>query len=188
MAQFLLGFQTTDDTTLSAFPSIAVNQKTALYDIPLGWCYGNQTLSYGLYIASLVLNDQSINESAKSIAHRTLRRDTFEKAYSKNTDAGFCHGASSLAYLQKKWGQLPMILNLKGYIKSSFKFLCLKETTIKGWQGYRKYLGNNKYESAIGLLDGIVGIGIVFIDAIIEDEKNINWPSFFLLDYNSSKD
>ena len=44
-----------------------------------------------------------------------------------------------------------------------------------GIAGYRKFMGNDKYENAIGLLDGVVGIGVVLIDSLMKENQKIEW-------------
>lgn len=179
----LLRFESKDKSKLSLFPGIAINQKTAEYNIPLGWCYGDQTISFGLYKASKILKDESLREKAFKLAYRNLSRDSIEKIFpTPICDAGFCHGLSSIAYVHKKWY----------YISGEKKFYDLYSKFISeildfgkrnvGIAGYQKYVSNNQYEDSIGFLDGAIGVGIVLTDYLLEDNSTINWDQFFLLD------
>lgn len=177
----LLSFQSEDENTTCAYPSIAVNQKTANYNIHLGWCYGDQVVSLGLYKASKVLNDQEIFSKAKALAYRTLKRNTVKKALLSNFhDSAFCHGASSLAYCNKKWYQITKDSQFKENYEKFIGNIIENGKNDIGLAGYRKYLGNNKFENAIGMLDGVAGIGIVLADYFLE-ENQVDWDSFFLL-------
>lgn len=168
------------DSSLATFPAIAVNKKEADYRVPLGWCYGDQTGSLGLYRASVILKDKSLEVLAKDIAIRTLSRNTLEKALSSSSDACFCHGASGLSYLHKKWYQLIGDIRFHSLHKE-FLFEVIKKGNHKnGIGGYRKFLGKDEYENSIGLLDGIIGIGIVLIDSQIK-EYTFEWDELFLL-------
>ncbi|WP_338648507.1 lanthionine synthetase LanC family protein [Flavobacterium sp. KS-LB2] len=178
----VLSFKSVDDTTLAAFPSIAVSKTTASYRIPLGWCYGDQTISLGLYRAAKVLSSENLYREALSNARRTLRRDDFIKAFmSPLSDAGFCHGASSLAYLHKKWFEITKEKEFDVLYEKFIQEIMQKGNDNLGLAGYRKFIGHNDYENSIGLLDGVIGIGIVLIDYILEDENSLSWDEFFLL-------
>lgn len=168
----------------SLFPSIAVNKQTANYNIHLGWCYGDQTVSYGLAKASQILEDVILKESALEIARSTLSRSDCKSALldEKNCEMGFCHGTISVAYYHKLW------LKLSGDEKFKNLYQIFKKETIKrgslkkGLAGYTKKDLNRNDISSIGMLDGISGIGTFLIDAVIKDNNSINWQSIFLLE------
>ena len=178
----VLSFESMDVTNVARFPSISVNKHTAQYNIPLGWCYGDQTISIGLLRAAEVLVDGKIKQKALSVAFSSSKRDIANTSESyPNYDAGFCHGFSSIAYLNKKWyrnlGKEIFKLNYERYIKEVIDLGSSKS----GIAGYRKYKGNGKFEEdTFGFLDGIIGIGIVLIDYLLE-ENDTGWDSFFLL-------
>jgi len=179
--QCLLTLQSKNANNLASFPGIAVNQKTASYNIPLGWCYGDQTIAFGISEAAEIVQSKALSKTAYEVAKRTLQRDTFETALSKSSDAGFCHGASSLAYLHKVFFQKYQDKKFMYLYQEFAKEVINKGNDLDGLAGYRKYLGDNKFENAIGLLDGIVGIGLFLLDSIMDEEKQINWQSCFLL-------
>lgn len=177
----LLEFKSTTPDSFSVFPSIAVNQKSAVYKIPLGWCYGDQTISIGLYKASQVINDSKIKSLAVEIAEKTLERDTIEAIFPIPLfDSGFCHGLSSIAYVHKKWFEVLRDSRFEiVYLK--FIDMILKDSkTNVGFGGYQKHMGNNKYVNSYGFLDGSLGIGVVLIDYLL-GENNTGWENFFLL-------
>lgn len=177
----LLEFKSTTSDSFSVFPSIAVNQKSAVYKIPLGWCYGDQTISIGLYKASQVINDSKIKLVAIEIAQKTLERDTIETIFPIPLfDSGFCHGLSSIAFVHKKWFEILEDSRFEiAYLK--FIDMILKDSkTNVGFGGYQKHMGNNKYVDSYGLLDGSLGIGVVLIDYLL-GENDTGWENFFLL-------
>lgn len=178
----LLSFQSKNDNTISCFPAIAISPHTANYEIPMGWCYGDQTASLSLYRGGIALEDKDVTEKAIKIALKTLNRNSFVKAQlSPLTDACFCHGSASVAYLNKKWGQ---ITNNNEFYKLYQHFVMVtieKGNNNNGYAGYQKYLGDNKHENAIGLLDGVIGVGVVLLDYLLEGNQ-LKWDSFFLLD------
>ncbi len=176
----LLSFENDDTNNLSQFPSIATNKLTAEYSIPLGWCYGDQAISIGLYKASQILNDDILREKSLELAHKNLKRNTIEKMFPLPLyDAGFCHGLSSIAYIHKKWFTISKEKEFNDlYQKMILDIVHFGDQNI-GIAGYQKILGKNKYEDAIGLLDGSIGIGITLIDYLLEEDYG--WDSFFLL-------
>lgn len=178
----LLSFESKNDTTASVFPGIAINNFTADYSTHLGWCYGDQAVSLGLYKTSKVLNDVSLLKKAKNLAYKTLERDSLDKLLLmfKSMDAGFCHGLSSIAYICKKWHDITGdIVFHSRYLKFIEDILNL-DYKKEGIGGFQKYMGNGAFETRVGLLDGSIGIGLVLIDFLIED-KTTMWDDLFLL-------
>lgn len=168
----------------SIFPSIAVNKQTANYNIHLGWCYGDQTISYGLAKASKILKDVCLMNSAIEIAQTTLSRSDCKSALlsDKNYEPGFCHGTISVAYYHKIWFKLSNDKRFK-YLYEIFKQeTLLLGSSKKGLAGYTKKNIYGNDISSIGILDGISGIGIFLIDAEIKNNKSLNWQSIFLLE------
>lgn len=179
----VLGFESTNESNLSQFPSIAINAATANYSTSLGWCYGDQTISLGLYKAGCILNDKALKEKALALAYKNLNRDTTEKMFSSrdNYDACFCHGLSSVAYIYKKWYLISKDEKFfNEYEKLTEAVLKFGEKE-KGIAGYQKRLGDGRLEDSIGLLDGVIGIGMFLIDYLLEFD-DCGWDNLFLLD------
>lgn len=182
----LLEFENKNNSGLSKFPGIAVNKLTANYSTTLGWCYGDQTISLGLHIVSSILKDEKIKEKALNLAYRNLGRNTYDTIFSSpdKYDACFCHGLSSVAYIHKKWYLISKDANFyKEYEKLILNVLSFGDKK-NGAAGYQKYTGDGNYIDSIGLLDGVIGIGIVLIDYLLEFD-DCGWDNFFLLDINN---
>jgi hypothetical protein len=182
----LLEFENNNDNGFSVFPGIAINKLTANYNTTLGWCYGDQAISLGLHIVSNVLEDKKIKDKALTLAYRNLARNTFDTIFSSpdKYDACFCHGLSSIAYIHKKWYSISKDENFyKEYEKLIFDVLILGDNK-NGIAGYQKYQGGGTYIDSIGLLDGVIGIGIVLTDYLLELD-DCGWDNFFLLDINN---
>jgi lantibiotic modifying enzyme len=175
-------FESKNINDFSKYPSIAVNNNSATYNIPLGWCYGDQAISIGLYKASHVLQDKELEKKAFELAHRNLNRDSIERIFPLPMyDAGFCHGLVSIGYFHKKWYSYSKDKDFYNqYEKFIFQTIEFANKDI-GIAGYQKYMGDNKYEDAIGFLDGVIGIGIVLIDYLLI-KNDSDWDQFFLLD------
>lgn len=179
----VLDFKSDDDSTPSAFPGISINRHIADYRIHMGWCYGDQSTALGFFKASKVLNDTNLEIIAKNLAYRTLKRDTILKALKseKRCDAGFCHGVSSLSYIHKKFFKITKDAAFQKAYEMFLDEMIKMGSWANGIGGYKKFAGENKFERAIGMLSGSIGIGIVLIDYLLDDE-NVNWESVFLLD------
>lgn len=177
---YILRFESKNQDTFSQFPGILTNHYDAKYNIPLGWCYGDQTISFSLLKASEYLNDNSLKLKAESIALKTVEREEINQIFPFGAfDCGFCHGLSSIAYMHKKW---YLISGKEVFQKSYLKFIenILNESTSAGIGGYQKIINYGKYEDRAGLLDGSIGIGIVLCDYLLEKNKN-EWDKLFLL-------
>lgn len=173
--------ETENISSTSIFPSI-INYysltKEAEYDVPLGWCYGDNVISLGLLKAGIVLQDNFIIEKAKKIALATTKRDNIKSAIVY--DACFCHGSSSIAHIFNKWYRYTGSSAFKDsyhlWINKTME-LCSFENGIGG---FKQFSGENKYEKSIGLLDGACGVALVLSD--YATGKLTNWDRFFLLD------
>jgi len=181
----VLQFKSNDEKSLSLFPGIAVNKFTANYNTHLGWCYGDQAISLGIYKSGCILNDKSLKDIALGLAYRNLGRNTYEKMFSSSDkyDACFCHGLSSVAYIHKKWYLITKDEKFyKEYEKLISDVLNFGDNK-KGIAGYQKRLKDDTYTDSVALLDGVIGIGIVLIDYMLEFD-DCGWDNFFLLDVN----
>lgn len=178
-AYTVLSFKNDDEKSNYKFPGIAINKISAVYDnIHLGWCYGDQTVSFGLYKAGVAIEDNYLIEEAQKIAYSTLTRQQLSTAHV--FDSEFCHGASSVAYFHRKW---YTITKNETFLSAYNHFLgeTLKLCNFDGGiAGFKKYDGPNKYKNAIGMLDGLIGVGIFLLDAQLNNEEP-DWESFFLL-------
>lgn len=179
-----LKYKSRNSNSLSVFPSIvyANTNEPNNYDIPMGWCYGDQTAVFGLNKAAKIIDDDKVLSLTKEIAYHCCKRDTIIKSFfSEESDACFCHGTSSAAYLFKKMYKTynEDVFNDKyelfiNYTLDRRKF----PDVISGYKKYSNITGENEVSNS--LLDGISGIGIVLIDYLLGNENN-DWDKFFLL-------
>ena len=175
----LLSFESNLDETLASYPSIAINKNTAQYDVALGWCYGDQTISICLYKASILLNDENLMAKSKLLAYRNLKRSIENKNFPyKKYDSGFCHGLSSVAYLHKKWYK---ITNDQRFFDEYERIIDEILHFYKTHNGFPKLTANGSYKETIGLLDGSIGVGLILIDNLKNENSNL-WDKFFLID------
>jgi len=133
----------------------------------LAWCYGDIGNGLALYKASNTFDRKDWNEVALNILlHSSKRRDLMtESIY----DAGFCHGTSGLLYIFKKLYNETK----REEFKEAMNFW-LNETMKmayheKGFAGYKVWMGEKYggWKPDSSLLEGISGIGLVFLSFLI---------------------
>ncbi|MGA9211558.1 lanthionine synthetase LanC family protein [Kaistella sp.] len=180
----VLLFRNDDENSFCQFPSIAVNKHTANYNIHLGWCYGDQSVSYGLYKAGKILNDINLIALSEEIALSTIKRKSLQLALlnEENCDAGFCHGTISVAYYHKKWYSITSNVEFLKLYKKFTNDTLLIANKGNGLAGYKKKTATGEYQNTLGLLDGIAGIGVFLIDSLLNENISIKWESIFLID------
>lgn len=176
----LLQFKSADPHSLAYFPSIVkISNGTAqsTYDIPLGWCYGDTTISIGLYNAGMALKDQSLIDEATTLALESTKRDT--KQTSLVYDACFCHGSAGVAHIYKKWYQFTRHPDFK----ASYQFWIQKTLDLCSFEdgigGYKKCTGDS-WSNEYGILDGACGPALVLTD-FLSNCNDTDWDRFFLL-------
>jgi len=175
-----LSFKSTDSTSYSLFPSIVNDTDNILYNAVLGWCYGDQPIAIGLYIAGTVLKDQTILDQAYEIALHTSKRNTvLLSSKTELTDAGLCHGMASVAHNNKllyAWTNEQVFYD--NYLFFTEKVMERGNHPATA-SGFRRYFGDDKHEDILGLLDGTMGIGVFLISTLLEEDTD--WERFFLL-------
>ena len=174
--------QAAPDGAESVFPSIVRGSEAVSYEVPLGWCYGDVTVSIALLHAGKVLGSDELVKLAESVALAATHRDSPETAIVR--DACFCHGTASLAQAYRIWYQHTGNPQFgRSYLHWINKTLEMGSFT-DGVGGYKKFSGTEtpggkyKYESMPGMLDGSCGIGLVLSDFL--GTKQLDWERFFL--------
>jgi len=177
--ELLLRFRSTDAAGLSVFPSIVkVDDSTfdTTYNIPLGWCYGDTTVSVALCHAAQVLNDPSLADNALQLALQTTARNTRKSALV--SDACFCHGSAGISHIYRKWhhhtGLAAFENGYHQWIEQTLELGSFED----GIGGYKKFQGGD-YSREFGLLDGACGIAMVLADFMYDGQGD--WDRFFLL-------
>lgn len=176
----LLQFKSGDPHTLAFFPSIVkVSNGTiqSTYNIPLGWCYGDMTISIALYNAGMALEDLALLNEATTLALETTKRDT--KQTSLVYDACFCHGSAGVAHIYKKWYRFTRHPDFK----ASYQFWIRKTLDLCSFEdgigGYKKCTGDS-WSNEYGILDGACGPALVLTD-FLSNRNDTDWDRFFLL-------
>ena len=144
----------------------------------LSWCYGDIGNALALLNAGNLLNEKQLIDEALQIMSYNANRKDLEKAHI--LDAGICHGAAGIAHIFNRFYQQTQN---EVYRNTALYWLqiTLNMSTFKdGLAGYKAHKGiEDGYINSIGLLDGIVGIGMVLMAAISNIEPG--WDRAFLL-------
>lgn len=161
----------------SSFPSQGYTRNNSNYEVSLGWCYGDQTISYCIYKAGNLLKEDKIIDFSLEIVEHWSKKNSIHSAITNPFyDNMFCHGLSGVAYLNKKWYQISkkedLIENHKFFINEIYKSERL----------FQKYDSiDSNYKENLGLLDGSCGLGLVIIDSLEDINSKNKWDRFFLL-------
>lgn len=178
IAEKLMAFRSSDPGSLSVFPSIVkpANPAEWNYEVPLGWCYGDTTISIGLYHAGKTLHSAYLVKEATELALHTTKR--VSRQDSRVFDAGFCHGGASVAHIYRKWYQYtlnPVFLDsYHSWIDQTIAMCSFED----GIGGYKKFTGKT-YSPECGVLSGAAGVALVLSDFIGNGPSD--WDRFFLL-------
>lgn len=154
-------------------------------DTRLGWCYGDMSVGYSLFmVASLSgIARENVKKNALDILlNTTTRTDLLDIGI---VDAGLCHGTSGIAHIYNK-----LFLQTKE-LRFRYAALYWYNETIKiakydsVYAGYRLdyYLGESEKKNRdlynLSFLTGIAGIGLSLLSAVYPIESS--WDKCLLL-------
>lgn len=177
---YLLKYESKKENHISFFPG-KIHDNLG-YNMPLSWCNGDQGIAYSLYKASKVLKDESLFQKFLQIIEKTEKRNTLEKSIYSEDDyySGLCHGVSSIGYLHKKTFEITSdkrFYNLYNYFT---KELVKRHRLTLNLIEEIELMEDNKKPN-LGLLNGLTGIGLYYIDFLNPKSKPF-WEGSFLLD------
>lgn len=165
------------DKSISFFPNKVNSNASEDLTSRLAWCYGDLSIGFIIYQASLLFSDFELrNLSLEILRHNSCRR---ESSNTRVCDSGFCHGSSGIAHIFNKVWKLTD--------EPIFKEACdfwIKETIERKWGDSTAVSFSafnpisNKYERNFGLLEGEAGIGLVLISYLTGD---FSWDYCFML-------
>lgn len=143
----------------------------------LAWCYGDLCVAVALLKSSKTLNRVDLRTEAMNIMrHSAKRRDLHDV---KINDAGFCHGAAGVAHIFNRFYQETKNVEYKDaalfWIDQTLKMA----TFDNGFAGFKKFGYSDGWQNSLGILEGVAGIGLVFMSTIAPVEPK--WDEYFLL-------
>ncbi|AIM35477.1 hypothetical protein KO02_01485 [Sphingobacterium sp. ML3W] len=163
---------------LSQFPKYAniVNGNDNFS--PLAWCYGDigisiSLLKYGAACAKDEFFEMGTNIGLQACNRRSVRE-------SGVLDAGFCHGTSGLScqynILHKYTGHSDFLKSQEYWLKKTIEYSNFDKHSVAG---FRMYIDDDLWQPSFGLLNGIAGIGLTFLNYI--EPEIVDWRTFFNL-------
>lgn len=146
----------------------------------LAWCYGDLGVATSLWQAGSILHNESWTAKAVEIFLRSaLRRDPEQTMV---MDAGLCHGTASISmmfrYMYRQTGEPLLGETADHWLMRTLEKSCFED----GAAGYKTWHGSDRsWMVEYNLLEGISGIGLLFLDALAKDGQDGKWMEFFLL-------
>lgn len=154
-------------------------EKKTDEDSRLAWCYGDLSIALAFWNAGKNLKQEVWKQKAIEIMlHSAKRKDLKENGI---VDASICHGTAGVAHIfnyffkqtkieefdHARWYWLEQTLQMKKF--------------DDGLAGFKTLQGNG-WQSDLGLLEGISGIGLVLLEFLNEDTNanNLNWDGSLL--------
>jgi lantibiotic modifying enzyme len=144
------------------FPStISYEQIPAQSMSRLAWCYGDLGTGLMLYQAGILFQRQDLLEISTNVLLKAAQRRSFEET--RVVDAGFCHGASGIAYI---FGKLYNYTKIPDFQDSSLfwyqKVLEYANSDLQNGEMLKMFDAvQGKYRIDYSLLEGSIGIALV---------------------------
>lgn len=155
------------------------------HDTRLGWCYGDMSVGYALYLISLIQlsNYKDIRKEAEEILIETTKRTNLLDI--GIVDAGICHGTSSIAHMYHRLYSLTSKLEFRNSAQYWYDETLKMVKSENEYAGYKLpyYLKDSEKDIRelhnLSFLTGISGIGLSLISAIYPIEPT--WDMSLLL-------
>ena len=135
-------------------------------DSRLAWCYGDMGIGITYLNAGYNLNDLEFTQFGTQVLLNTLKR---KEIIEENIfDGGICHGSAGLAIIYNYAYQITTHKDFQ--IASDYWLEVTQNQAIHpdGICGYKSFAGEKeyKYYNQSGLLEGVAGIGLVFLSKL----------------------
>lgn len=168
--------QKLDETYASQYPQ-GIYEDQEPSGARLAWCYGDLGLGMSFWKAGEILNEQAYKKEAREMFLKAAgRRGAQENAI---RDAGMCHGAAGVSHLFYRAWLYTHNFTLKEAADYWLDMALKMDTHENGLAGYcAVHMDENIND--YGFLEGIAGIGLVFLTRLSEDE-NPDWDRMLLI-------
>lgn len=153
-----------------------IGSPGAKSDSRLAWCYGDLGIGVSLLQAAETLNDTELKNYSLEILKSTTNRLDPEKEGVK--DAGICHGTAGLLKIYRNLFRKTNIPEFKNAGDYWLQKTLEQATHTSGIGGFKKF-NQTGYENDYGLLEGACGIGIVFLEELMN--KSFPWEKSLML-------
>lgn len=146
----------------------------------LAWCYGDLGVAASLWQAGKTLHAEPWKQKALEVFIASASRRSREE--SMVIDAGLCHGTGSISmmfrYMSQQTGEKLLADTADFWLQRTLEMSCFED----GAAGYKTWHGSERaWGVEFDLLEGVTGIGLLFLDALGRDEREDGWMDFFLL-------
>jgi hypothetical protein len=167
-----------NDTTVesSYFPSW-IKDEVPNTKGRLAWCYGDLGVGLVFHRAAEVLGDPELKTYSIQILKNTLTR--LDPVKESIKEGGICHGGSGLVKMYRTIHRATGINDFNTAADHWLNITLQQATHADGYAGYKTYAGERGYENDCGLLEGVGGIGIVFLEELMG--KSLSWDKSLLL-------
>lgn len=142
----------------------------------LGWCYGDPGIAMTLLQAGSIFNEPAWTKEGTMLMVHGAKRRALEANMIR--DATICHGTSGLAQIfHRAWSmtQAPSLLEASNYWLDQTLLMANRPEGYCGYQASRR----DGHESVYSVLEGIAGIGLVFLNRLEEDTST--WDRMLLI-------
>jgi lantibiotic modifying enzyme len=163
-------------TEISYFPTW-INDGVPNKKARLAWCYGDLGVGLAFSMAANVLKDEELNSYSCQILKNTLSRVDPETESIK--EGGICHGASGLVKIYRTIHRTTGIQEFNAAADHWLKVTLQQASHANGYAGFKTFAGERGYENNCGLLEGVTGIGIIFLEELMG--KALSWDEAILL-------
>jgi len=147
----------------------------------LAWCYGDLTILYTLFQTAIIIQDEELKKSVIARLIITAKRDKESENFVE--DSVFCHGTSGIAHLYNKLWKQTQQLEFRNASLYWLQETINANINNSNAEGYKFMIRNNNKEKIFnlssGLLEGICGVGLVYISFLTKGDSN--WDECLLL-------
>ena len=176
---YILSQSTYIEGNISYFPSYAKESSNGNNNSRLSWCYGDMGIALvTLRAARILKNEEWRKTSLRILLHNSLRRDLKQN---RIMDACLCHGSAGIAHI---FENIYLNTFVKEFRETSDYWLDITMKMARhsdGFAGFKSWYTEEYggYKNADSLLEGIAGIGLVFLSHL--EGNKMTWDECFLL-------
>lgn len=173
-----------DNNFMSKFPySYDLNDsKNNISNSRLAWCYGDLGIALSLWITGKNLGIERFQNKAIEIINASINRK--DLVSNLVHDAGICHGSVGISHIYKRF---YWETNNEDYKKMADYWmqvslnLLYHEDGIAGFKAYKpkEDKDDTQWENGFGILEGLSGVGLCMISALIETPTN--WDEWLMI-------
>ena len=164
----------------SQFGGTYVSDEAYDNETRLGWCYGDISVGFALYKATLEIEElyPYQNQIIDILLHTTKRMQI-----TQHTDACICHGTAGIAHIYNKLYQYTDIIQFRDLSLFWYEKTIEIAKNDNGFAGYKTTIfdvdSGIEYMYNLSFLLGISGIGLSLISAVSSIEPS--WDECLLL-------